>query len=114
MSNATYNGWTNYATWRINLEIIADLDRESSFSGITNCYDLGDALKSYVAELLENETVDGLTSSTTSLVLDYAFAFLADVDWNQTAQRMLDAYPPTIDELPDANRAWYDTSAELA
>ena len=26
MSNEKYNGWTNYATWRVNLEIIEDID----------------------------------------------------------------------------------------
>ena len=26
MRSDTYNGWTNYATWRVNLEILGDLD----------------------------------------------------------------------------------------
>ena len=27
----TYNGWTNYATWRINLEIFSDIPLEDYF-----------------------------------------------------------------------------------
>ena len=26
MSDNTYEGWTNYATWRINLELLSDYD----------------------------------------------------------------------------------------
>ena len=29
MKQETYNGWTNYATWRINLEIVEDIEFET-------------------------------------------------------------------------------------
>ena len=38
MSDKTYNGWSNYATWRINLEIFDDLDI-SEFHGIEDKVD---------------------------------------------------------------------------
>ena len=31
-TNTTYNGWTNYATWRVNLEIFDGFDPYDYFS----------------------------------------------------------------------------------
>ncbi len=31
MNNLTHNGWTNYATWRVNLEIFDSLDLAEFF-----------------------------------------------------------------------------------
>ena len=32
MNNKNYNGWTNYATWRVNLEILSDIEFEEQVS----------------------------------------------------------------------------------
>jgi hypothetical protein len=82
-----YNGWTNYATWRVNLEIFDGFDPKNYWSGSDRweAYDLGDFLKGYAEELIES-------SSTEGLALDYALAFLSDVDWRQIASRMLDNF----------------------
>jgi len=64
-TNNNYNGWSNYATWRINLEIF---DGEE-FSNMAGC-----EMREFVEELIENETSEGLAR-------DYALAFIADVDW---------------------------------
>ena len=82
-----YNGWTNYATWRVNLEIFDGFDPKDYWSGSDRweAYDLGDFLKGYAEELIES-------SSTEGLALDYALAFLSDVDWRQIASRMLDNF----------------------
>jgi len=32
MRDTKYNGWTNYATWRINLEILGDIEFEEKVS----------------------------------------------------------------------------------
>jgi hypothetical protein len=61
----TYNGWSNYATWRVNLEIFDG----GEFSNMAAC-----EMREFVEELIENETPEGLAR-------DYAMAFLADVDW---------------------------------
>ena len=70
MENNTYNGWANYATWRIYLEWF---DGDSS----------GDAdyLREYVEEALE-------CSCDNETTLSYAMAFLSDVNWNEIAQAM--------------------------
>ena len=33
--NKEYNGWTNYATWRINLEIIDGIEIETKTCAVT-------------------------------------------------------------------------------
>ena len=41
-----YNGWTNYATWRVNLEIFDGYDPyDAGHDSATSAYDLGLALK---------------------------------------------------------------------
>ena len=78
----TYNGWTNYATWRVNLEICDDicashLDSDRSFSSV---YELSKSLQED-AELI----VSGYEEFPESLTLDYARAFLSDVNWYEIA-----------------------------
>jgi len=86
MTNNTYNGWTNYATWRINLEI---------FDGFNPVEDWGlereTLTESELAELLK-EHAEELVSQTApeGLALDYAEAFLSDVNWHEIASHMIE------------------------
>ena len=99
--NEKYNGWTNYATWRVGLEVINDmsiedfgfnvnfLTDESMSHGIgvndfvlVDAYDLGQAMKSYVEDHIE-ETSEGIAR-------DYALAFLSDVNWYELANHMIE------------------------
>ena len=68
-----YNGWTNYATWRVNLEIFDGLysDMEGEKATAEGC-------KEY-AEDVVSESGEGLA-------LDYATAFLASVNWREIAE----------------------------
>jgi hypothetical protein len=78
-----YNGWTNYATWRVNLEIFDGLDpREMGWARLDH-YDLKEAVKDYASELIEMDVREGLA-------LDYARAFLSDVNWWEIAQHLID------------------------
>ena len=87
MENKTYNGWTNYATWRVNLEIFDGFDPFDYFSddqaGIE--FWLPQSLKDHAEEILLSTCPDGLA-------LDYALAFLQDVNWHEIAKNMLFAY----------------------
>jgi hypothetical protein len=87
MSNdKTYNGWTNYETWRVNLEIFDGIDIHHFCIGLPDdAYDLGLTCKEYATEILESEGTKGLT-------FDYAMAFLDAVNWREIAQHLLDAY----------------------
>jgi hypothetical protein len=84
MSN--YNGWTNYATWRINLEIF-DNTELGDFWGYhdaeeVEAYELGQTLQEYAEEILSEQS--------SGLALDYAMAFVSDVNWTEIAQSIID------------------------
>ena len=70
MSNQTYNGWTNYATWRVNLEF---------FDGMEEALN-AEACKDLVEEYLDE--------SANGLVKEWAFAFVSDVNWHEIAEHL--------------------------
>jgi hypothetical protein len=85
MSN-TYNGWTNYATWRVNLEIFDGLSPvDITGRELPTTSELVEALKEWAETAIEN-------SSELGLARDYALAFLSDVDFWQIADNVLAAY----------------------
>jgi len=69
MSDKTYNGWTNYATWRVNLEM---------FDG-SETYWTEVSAKEFVEECIESTTDEGIAR-------DYAMAFISDVNWQEIAE----------------------------
>ena len=88
MTDNTYNGWTNYATWRVALEIFDGfnpveewgLERETLTES-----ELAFILKEHAEELVSESTPEGLA-------LDYALAFMSDVNWYEIASHMLEDY----------------------
>jgi hypothetical protein len=90
-----YNGWANYATWRIALEfnfssMFDSLPDVRDFAGSTDAYDLSKALKNY--------TEDYLRETGSGLCLDYALAFVSDVDFYEIAEHILMDYKEEIEE----------------
>jgi hypothetical protein len=84
-SDNRYNGWTNYATWRVRLEIFDGFDPSDYFSGFDpeDVQALADGLSDYADQVLfECATVEGLAA-------DYARAFLSDVNWYEIAEHMV-------------------------
>jgi len=82
MSNTTYNGWANYATWRINLELFDDSSfLEHDGYSWDDTYDLKNELCEYVEEFIIESTREGLAR-------DYALAFLQDVNWYEIAEHL--------------------------
>jgi hypothetical protein len=79
-----YNGWTNYATWRVNLEMIDGMEPSDFGTGLDS-YDLGQALKDHAESLIDCTTNDGLAK-------DYALAFLSEVNWHEIAEHMIEDY----------------------
>ncbi len=71
--NKEYNGWTNYATWRVNLEILGDIEFENKMSA--------DDLKEIVEDVVFSQ-YDGMNS----LMYDYASAFVSEVNFYEIAQ----------------------------
>jgi hypothetical protein len=81
-----YNGWANYATWRVNLEMFdAMLVTDICTSRVPVVSELKDDLKEFAEHLIEQ-------SSTEGLARDYALVFLSDVDWWEIANHMMADY----------------------
>ena len=88
MNDKTYNGWTNYATWRVNLEIFDGLETSEMFALTTlEAWDLGYVLQDYAEEVVDMSISD---PEAPSIARDYAMAFLADVNWYEIAKHMID------------------------
>jgi hypothetical protein len=77
-----YNGWTNYATWRVNLEMFDGADYASDND--LDAYDLGQMLRGVAEDLLSEQGSE--------MVLDYALAFISDVNWREIAQHQIADY----------------------
>jgi hypothetical protein len=73
MEKQTYQGWTNYATWRVNLEMFDGCDLTDYGWQKLDKYDLAQEMKEYAEEFIELDCGKGLAR-------DYALAFLQDVD----------------------------------
>jgi hypothetical protein len=78
-----YNGWTNYATWRVNLEMFdgQPLDNISA-----------DSDPHYVANDIRDLAHDYIYEQASGLALDYALSFLSDVNWREIARHMIEDY----------------------
>ena len=83
----TYNGWSNYATWRINLEILQGVENIIREEKITfeDVADLKDYLKEEVLQAVGNygENEEGLA-------YNYACAFCDDVNYHEIALNMVE------------------------
>jgi hypothetical protein len=91
----SYNGWTNYATWRVNLEMI-DGSKPSDYlsGGFRQAHHLAFALRQRVEGLI--------TEGSTGPAVEYALAFIDDVNWRELAERMMpDPEPEDEDEDED-------------
>ena len=84
MSKANYNGWANYATWRVKLEMFDGQDPEG-FNLTQDAYYLGKDLKAYAEELI-------IETSSEGFARDYALAFLSDVNWTEIAEHVIENY----------------------
>lgn len=83
----TYNGWTNYATWRVNLEIFDGLEiGDLSFNtDSSDAYDLELELKDYAESIITNDEI-----INNNLAVGYALAFMSEVNWTEIAKHMID------------------------
>lgn len=91
-----YNGWPNYETWKVDLELVSDyanslLDDGQTFASTA---DLADALQEYVESIMD-EQPDGIAK-------DYANSFLESVKWFVIAQHYADDLVPDTDPEMEA------------
>lgn len=89
-----YNGWTNYETWRVNLELLDGLTPEDIGFRRNEFLDegrrdnfterLASALEMYVCEIVEDDAK--------GFALDILHSFLAKVNWDEIADHMVADY----------------------
>ena len=72
-----HNGWTNYATWRVNLEIIDGIEIDT-----ITC---AEYIREYVEDVVFSQYELG---SGSHLIEDYARAFVSEVNFYEIAQRI--------------------------
>ena len=100
MQDNKYNGWTNYATWRVNLEIFdgmdcSDLPMLSRYSE-PDPNEVAEYLKEYAEEIICTDTDRGLCQ-------DYALAFLGEVNWYEIGQHFIDTWKDIVaEEMADS------------
>ena len=70
-----YNGWTNYATWRVNVEIIDGIEIDTIICA--------EYIKEYIEDVVFGQYELGNGSH---LVEDYARAFVSEVNFYEIAQ----------------------------
>ena len=87
-----YNGWTNYATWRINLNILGDIQWVEEEIEILN----EEMLEDYVENaVFENNGISGHLG----LMEDYARAFLNDVNYREILEHILEDYKLNTNQI---------------
>ena len=70
-----YNGWSNFATWRVNVDILGDIEFDATVSV--------NELKKIVEDCVFRNPN---TCDTPYLVEDYARAFLSEVNYHEIAE----------------------------
>ena len=75
----TYNGWSNYETWRIALEFF---DAYETDNEETDPYNLSQQLKAIVEETIE--------SYGNNIATQYALAFVSPVNFYEIAEHILE------------------------
>ena len=78
----SYNGWSNYETWCVNLwldnEPATNYDKRDIISRATEPYRAAKDLEAYVAEMMPDLGA--------SMFADLLGAALSEVDWNEIVQ----------------------------
>jgi hypothetical protein len=95
-SDNTYNGWTNYETWRVRLEMF---DGDFASDNDLDAYDLGQSLREMA--------LDTIDAQSEGWARDYARAFLDAVNWREIASHMIEDYRPEADDDSEALGAGY-------
>ncbi|MDB4261359.1 hypothetical protein N9878_00690 [bacterium] len=75
MTDKKYNGWTNFETWKVNLEMFDGWDNDGQ-----------DVTPDSLQEIAENHLAFGVEDN--SLALSYALAFISEVNWHEIAEHI--------------------------
>jgi hypothetical protein len=79
-----YNGWTNYATWLVNLHLFSDLNIDDVVDNIE------DITPEWVLEYIDYMVFED--NDNTELIIEFAKAILRDVNCKEIAESLIDNY----------------------
>ena len=86
--NSKYNGWTNYATWRVQLEML-DGQTLEDFGMIPEEGETCVGVRQ-LAGVLQDSCEELIATDAKGLALDYALSFLDRVNWYELAEHMIE------------------------
>ena len=92
MDTQKYNGWTNYATWLVNLHFDCLDFTDDVESGVFDDMDADDIrchVASWIQEYVESY-LDEFAGTDDLFVLDVVSATIMDVDWHDIADHYVD------------------------
>jgi hypothetical protein len=87
--DTNYNGWTNYATWRVNLEVFSGLDPYELRDNIhaLSVHEVALLCMRHVQQLVFPE---GRNEEDLVMIRGWAAAFLIKVNWNEIAEAVME------------------------
>ena len=96
-----YNGWANYETWRVNLEMFDGYDPTDFFNGYdfadgdfdNAVRDLAHMLEDMADEIIESEIPN---PKVHGFAYDLAMSFLSKVDFHEIAEHMANDYAAEV------------------
>lgn len=88
-----FSGWTNYATWRVNLEFVDGMDWQDDDSVYDTMYDLAESIKDQVENYINDNTPN---KDNSSLITGWVTAFISEVNWYEIAESVTKSYPEII------------------
>jgi len=92
MRNREYNGWANYETWRIQLEVFDGMELSDIMGDDIKRLEKDDVDIRDVASLLEEYICSFPEENGKGLVLDLAMSFISNVDFEEIARHMIEDY----------------------
>ena len=101
MDTQKYNGWTNWATWMVNLHFDSCFFTDGEVeAGVFDDMDKDD-IRCYVASWIQEYVesyLDDVVDNDNIFVQDLIFGTMQDVDWHDIADHYVD---DILDELKD-------------
>ncbi len=83
-TDTRYNGWTNYPTWRVNLEIFDGWD------------DIAGEITPESLEEIAKDMIDMGGEAKYSTALEWAYAFISEVNWHEIAAHLNEQCDPVL------------------
>ena len=96
-NNTTYNGWFNYATWRVKLEMFDGMTLDDV--GFTPDGEDRDDDEVDLATHLKEMAIERIESESSGLARDYALTFIGYVNFREIAEHMLEDFCETNDRF---------------